>query len=159
MKSDDDLVLPPDGRQSATALAVARGARRMLAGLGYSTVTELVLASGRRADLVGVGPDGSVLIVEIKSSVEDFRVDVKWPDYRLFCDRLFFAIPETVPVEIMPADAGLILADAYGAMMLREAPEHRLAAAARKAVLLRFARAAADRLHRLADPEAGAGPL
>ena len=159
MKSDDHLVLPPDGRQSATALAVARGARRMLAGLGYSTVTELVLASGRRADLVAVGPDGTVLIVEIKSSIEDFRVDVKWPDYRIFCDRLFFAIPETVPVEIMPADAGLILADAYGAMMLREAPEHRLAAAARKALLLRFARAAADRLHRLADPEAGAGPL
>ncbi len=159
MSADEDLVLPPDGRQSATASAVARGARRMLSGLGYSTITELVLASGRRADLVAVGADGTILIVEIKSSIEDFRVDVKWPEYRAFCDRLFFAIPETVPVEIMPDDAGLILADAYGAMLLREAPEHRLAAAARKALLLRFARAAADRLHRLADPEAGAGPL
>lgn len=159
MTPDDDLVLPPDGRQSATALAVARGARRMLSGLGYSTITELVLASGRRADLAALGPDGTILIVEIKSSIEDYRVDAKWPDYRVYCDRLFFAVPETVPVEIMPEDAGLILADAYGAMLLREAPEHRLAAAARKAMLLRFARAAADRLHRLADPEAGAGPL
>ncbi len=157
MRRDDDLVLPPDGRQSPTALAVARGTRRLLAGLGFATLTELVLVSGRRADLAAVGPDGTIWIVEIKSSVEDFRVDTKWPDYRAFCDRLFFAIPETVPVEIMPEDAGLILADAYGAAILRDAPEHRLAAATRKALLVRFARTAADRLHRLADPEGALG--
>ncbi len=157
MSFEHDLVLPLDGRQSPTALAVARGTRRMLSGLGFSTVAELVLASGRRADLAALGPDGSIWIVEIKSSIEDFRVDAKWPDYRAHCDRLFFAIPETVPVDVMPENAGLILADAYGAALLREAPEHRLPAATRKAVLLRFARAAADRLHRLADPEAGGG--
>jgi hypothetical protein len=157
MTSDGDLILTADGRQSATALAVARGARRLLAGLGFSTVTELVLASGRRADLAALAPDGSIWIVEIKSSVEDFRVDAKWPEYRAHCDRLFFAVPDTVPVEIMPEDAGLILADAYGAALLRDAPEHRLPPATRKALLVRFARAAADRLHRLADPDAGGG--
>jgi len=150
---DSSLILPPDGRQSETALLVGRGTRRLLRGLGFSTVSELTLASNRRADLVALGPDGTIFIVEIKSSIEDFRVDQKWPDYRLHCDRLFFAIPETVPQEIMPEDAGLILADAYGAEILRDAPEHKLAAATRKSMLLNIARAAADRLHRLADPE------
>lgn len=151
--TDSSLILPPDGRQSDTALMIRRGTRRLLRGLGFSSVPELTLASSRRADLVALGPDGTILIIEIKSSVEDFRVDQKWPDYRLHCDRLYFAIPEHVPVEIMPDDAGLILADGYGAEILREAPEHRLAAATRKSMLLTIARAAADHLHRLADPE------
>jgi DNA repair protein MmcB-like len=80
-----------------------------------------------------------------RSSVADFRADTKWRDYRAHCDRLLFAIPETVPIEIMPQDAGLILADSNGAEILREAPEHRMAAATRRAVLLRFAHAAAHR--------------
>nr|WP_256515542.1 MmcB family DNA repair protein [Alsobacter ponti] len=149
--------MPPDGRQSPTALAVARGTRRLLGGLGFATVTELPLASGRRADIVALAPDGAVWIVEVKSSVEDFRADAKWPDYRLHCDRLFFAIPQHVPADIMPDEAGLILADAYGAEILRHPGEHRLPAATRKALLLRFAHACAQRLHALADPEAVAG--
>ena len=117
-------------------------------------VTELPLATGRRADVVGLGGGGEVWIVEIKSSVEDFRVDRKWPDYRIFCDRLYFATHVAVPVDIFPGDAGLILADAYGAALMREAPEHKLGGATRRAMLLRFAQAAAHRLHRLIDPEA-----
>jgi hypothetical protein len=90
-----------------------------------------------------------------KSSIEDFRVDRKWPDYRCSCDRLFFATHAGVPAGIFPGEAGLILADAYGAEFLREAPEHRLAAATRKAMLVRFAQAAAHRLLGLVDPAAG----
>jgi len=147
----------PDARQSDTARLVARGARRMLRRLNFATVTELPLLSGRRADIVALAMDATILIVEIKSSVEDFRADTKWRDYRAHCDQLFFAIPGTVPIEIMPQDAGLILADAYGAEILRQAPEHRIAPATRRAVLLRFAQAAAHRLHRLSDPEVVAG--
>jgi hypothetical protein len=151
---------PQDGRQSETALFVARGTRRLLRRLKFSSVTELPLLSGRRADIVALAEDGAIHIIEIKSSVADFRADMKWPDYRAHCDRLFFAIPETVPVEIMPQDAGLIIADAYGAEILREAPEHKLAPGARRAMLIRFAHAAAHRLHGLSDPEALAqGPL
>ncbi len=144
--------IPVDGRQSETALLVARGTRRMLRVAGFSTLTELPLASGRRADIVALGGDGTVHIIEIKSSVADFRADSKWPDYRFHCDRLYFAIPGDMPAEIVPEDAGLIVADAYGAMILREAPEHRMAGATRRALLLRFAQAAADRLHGLVDP-------
>ena len=149
------LSLLADGRQSPTALAVCTGTRRLLAGHGFTSLTEFTLASGRRADILALGPDGAIWIVEIKSSLADFRADGKWPDYRDFCDRFFFAIPETVPLEILPETAGLIVADSFGAAILREAPGHPLVGARRKAVTLRFARAAAGLLHTLADPEAG----
>jgi hypothetical protein len=143
---------PADGRQSPTALAIARGTARHLHALGYCVVSELPLPSGRRADLVALGGDGEILIVEIKSSIADFRADQKWMDYRLHCDRLFFATIADVPCEIFPADAGLIVADAFGASIMCEAPEHRLKAARRRTMMLRFAHAAALRLQALADP-------
>jgi hypothetical protein len=124
---------------------------------GFAIVTELPLATGRRADVVALGPSGELFIVEVKSSIEDFRVDRKWPDYRLSCDRLFFATHAGVPLEIFPEEAGLILADCYGAEIMREAPEHRLAGATRKAMLLRFGQAAALRLHGLIDPASAEG--
>jgi len=144
---------PIDGRQSATALAVARGTTRLLHSLGLCVVSELALASGRRADLVALAADGTIWIVEIKSSIADFRADQKWMDYRLHCDRLFFATTIEVPCDIFPKDTGLILADAFGAEIVCEAPEHRLHAATRKSMMLAFARAAALRLSALADPD------
>jgi hypothetical protein len=147
-----DCVLPRDRRQSPTALRVARGTQRLLSSLGLSCVSELPLSSGRRADLVALRGDGEFWIVEIKSSIEDLRVDQKWPDYRLHCDRLYFATAEHVPLEIFPEDAGLILADVYGAAIIREAPEHRLHAATRRSMMLSFARTAALRLQALSDP-------
>jgi hypothetical protein len=149
--------LPADGRQSPTARKIARGTNRLLHSFGFSVVSELPLASGRRADLVALGADGEIWIVEIKSSVADMRADSKWIDYRLHCDRLFFAAPLEVPCEIFPRDVGLIRADAYGASIVCEAPEHRLHAATRRSMVLAFARAAALRLAALADPEGAAG--
>jgi hypothetical protein len=147
------LVLPVDGRQSPTALKVARGTTRLLHALGFSVVSELPLASGRRADLVALSRDGEIWIVEIKSSIADFRADQKWMDYRMHCDRLFFATTLEVPCEIFPTDTGLIVADAFAAQIVCEAPEHRLHAATRRSMTLGFARAAAQRLSALADPD------
>jgi len=141
-----------DGRQSETALVIARGVRRLLRARGFSTVTELPLLDGRRADVVALNGEGALLIVEIKSSIADFRADRKWRDYAAHCDRLYFAVGPEMPAEIMPEETGLIVADSYGAAILREAPARTLAPATRRAVLLRFAQTAADRLHRLADP-------
>lgn len=143
---------PPDGRQSLTAAAVQRGLCRLLRDLGCAVLTEFTLASGRRADVTAIKPNGAVWIIEIKSSPADFHVDGKWPEYRDYCDQLFFAVPTTLDVVIMPEDAGLIVADQYGAEILRDAPLHPLAAARRKAVTLGFARVAAQRLHGLWDP-------
>src|ERR1700739_1707833 len=111
---DQPIAVPVDGRQSPTALAVARGAPRLLLAPGPACGLELPLASGRRADLVALRHDGEIWIVEIKSSIEDFRVDQKWPDYRLHCDRLYFATAAHVRSEIFTADAGLIFAVRYG---------------------------------------------
>lgn len=144
--------LPVDGRQSETALKVARGTARLLHSFGFSVVSELALASGRRADLVALGSSGEIWIVEIKSSVADFRADQKWMEYRLHCDRLFFATTVDVPCDIFPKDTGLIVADAFGGEIVCEAPEHRLQATTRRNVTLAFARAAALRLAALADP-------
>jgi hypothetical protein len=149
-------LLPPDGRQSPTALSVARGTARLLHQLGFSAVSELPLPSGRRADLVALNDAGEIWIIEIKSSIADFRADNKWMDYRAHCDRLFFATTLEVPCEIFPKDTGLIIADAFGASITCEAPQHKLHAATRKSMMLVFARCAALRLQSLADP---AGPF
>ena len=143
-----------DGRQSPRALQIQRGACRLLRALGFATVTELGLSSGHRADVAALGRKGEIWIVEIKSSVEDFRSDAKWPAYHDHCDRLYFAVLDDLPFDILPAEAGIIVADRFGASIIRDAPDQPLAAARRKAVQLRFARAAALRLHALMDPDA-----
>ncbi len=135
-----------DGRQSERALVIRRGVQRLLTQMGAVVLPELSLATGRRADLVALTAKGDVWIIEIKSSVEDFRVDRKWPDYRLHSDRFFFASHPDVPGEIFPQECGFILSDGYGAEILRDAPEHRLPPATRKALMLRFARVGAARL-------------
>ena len=147
---------PVDGRQSETALLIARGTRRYLRSLGFATLTEVPLRSGRRADLLALGGNGMIHIVEIKSSVADFRADNKWPDYRAHCDRLYFAVTQQMPLGILPEDAGLIVADAYGACLVRQAPDHRLSPATRRMVTLQFAQLAAHRLHAMGDPAAAA---
>ena len=135
-----------DGRQSARAMQIRRGMQRQLIEMRHVTLPELPLRSGRRADIVTLSVKGEIWIIEIKSSIEDFRVDRKWPDYRSFCDRLYFATNRETPPEIFPEDAGLFVADAYGAELLRDAPEHRLSPPARKAMTLNFSRIAAARL-------------
>jgi hypothetical protein len=135
-----------DGRQSEKAMLVRKGVQILLNEMRHAVLPELPLASGRRADLISISDKGEIWIVEIKSSIEDFRVDRKWPDYRLHCDRLFFATHRDVPLEIFPEDCGLFLSDGYGADMVREAPEHRLPPATRKSVTLSVCRAAAQRL-------------
>jgi hypothetical protein len=150
------LVPPPDRRQSETALAIARGTARLLRSLGFSCISELPLPSGRRADLVALNERSEIWIVEIKSSIEDLRADQKWQEYRAHCDRLFFAFTQDLPCEIFPGGTGLIVADAYGAHMVCDAPEHRLPAPTRKLMTVRFAVVSAQRMSRLIDPQGDA---
>jgi hypothetical protein len=132
--------------------ALARGVCRALAELGLATLTEFTLRTGRRVDVIGFDPGGVVTIVEVKSSLEDFRSDGKWPGYLDYCDHFYFAVPDGFPLEVLPEDCGLLAADAYSAVILRQAPKRPLNGARRRALLLRFAAAAAQRLHRLTDP-------
>jgi len=150
-----DPLISLDGRQSQMAAELQRGVCRTLRALGHSVLTELPLANGRRADVVGLTARGDVLIVEIKSCLIDYRTDGKWHEYRDYCDRLYFAVAADFPCEVIPAHAGLILADRYGAELVREPVEERLVAARRKAMMLTFARAAALRLQHHIDPGCG----
>ena len=146
--------LPPDGRQSETALMIARGVRRLLARARLLEPDRA--AADRRAPRRHRGGQSRWRGADRRGQVvaADFRADRKWRDYVACCDRLYFAISERTPADLMPVEAGLIVADPYGAEIVREAELQRMAPASRRALLLRFAQAAADRLHRLADPAA-----
>jgi hypothetical protein len=146
--------MPDDSSMTATAAALARGMTRHLAEAGYSTLTELILPNGRRVDVIGIDRAGTIAVVEIKTSVADFRGDAKWPEYREYCDRFYFAVPEGFPQELIQGPCGLFVADAYGAALIRESDEVTVNAARRRALLLRFAGIAADRLRSFTDPEA-----
>lgn len=136
-----------DGRQSERALAVRRGVQLLLSSMDIDSVPEFTLPNGRRADLVGLRRDGAIWIVEIKSSLADLRADDKWPDYRAYCDRLYFATLPDIPRDPFPKETGMIVSDALGGEILREAPDHALAAARRKAMLIQLSRHAFRRLH------------
>jgi hypothetical protein len=151
------LTLPVDGRQSARAMSIRRGVCRRLRAEGLALIPEVTLRSGRRADVVALSPAGEITIVEIKSSIEDFRADAKWRDYLFHADQFFFATAPDVPADIFPEEAGLIVADAYGAEILRAADSVKLPAATRKEMLVRIARAGAHRLHDLEDPDCTLG--
>jgi len=133
---------------------LARGVCRMLAEMGYATLCEFPLRSGRRADVAALDGRGRLAIVEIKRSVADFRSDRKWPEYLDYCDAFYFAVPAGFPVEILPGGTGLILADRFGAELMTQAPqvEPAMHASRRKEVTLRFALSAALRLQQVVDP-------
>ncbi len=139
-----DVTIVTVSRPETTA-TVTRGVARFLTALGYAPLTEVTLPNGRRADLMALGPRGEILIVEVKSGVEDFRVDVKWPEYLPYCDAFAFAVAPEFPREILPDEPGLIVADGFGGAILREAPVVPLVGARRKALTLAFGRLAALR--------------
>ncbi|HCR66884.1 MAG: hypothetical protein CMH90_08835 [Oceanicaulis sp.] len=139
----------PTARASNPAIDDARllmrGTARLLLDLGITAIAEFTLPCGRRADLAGLGPKGEMVIVEVKSGVQDFRTDEKWPDYFAWCDRFYFAVSDRFPAEMLPEQTGLIIADGFGGAVVRESPVAKLAPARRKALTLKFARNAAER--------------
>ena len=141
--------------EPVTAAGLARSICRALQQLGYASLVEFPLVTRRRADILAVGKSGELAIIEIKSSVADFRSDRKWASYREFADRLYFAVPNDFPTLLIPEECGLIVADAFGAAVLRHGALIPLAPARRRTLTLRFARHAATRLRRQLDPEAG----
>lgn len=147
-----DVTIVTVSRPETTA-TVTRGAARLLTALGYAPLAEVTLPNGRRADLMALGPKGEIFIVEVKSGVEDFRVDVKWPEYLPYCDAFAFAVSPEFPREILPEEPGLIVADGFGGAILREAPVAGLAGARRKALTLAFGRLAAMRAAGVAATE------
>lgn len=131
-----------------TTAAVTRGASRALLNMGYAPLLEVCLPNGRRADVMALGPRGEIAIVEVKSGIEDYRVDLKWPEYAPFCDAFYFAVAPEFPDGILPDTPGLIVADGFGGAVVRDAPTTPLAPARRKALTLAFGRLGAMRVLR-----------
>ena len=139
-----EAVILAFSRPETTGL-VTRGAARLMIDLGYAPLLEVGLPNGRRADIMALGPKGDIFIVEVKSGILDFKTDRKRGEYRPYCDAFAFAVAPEFPREILPEEPGLIVADAFGGAVLREAGPVPLAPARRKALTLAFARLAAVR--------------
>jgi hypothetical protein len=142
------------------AAEVARGVTRLFCRSDLFAICEVPLPNGRRADMMAIDGKGALTIVEIKVAKADLLGDSKWTDYLDYCDRFFWAVPPDLASicngeRFMPNEAGLIVADRYDAVLMREALHRPLAPARRKAELLRFARRAARRLSAQIDPSMG----
>ena len=132
---------------------ITRGVLRLLRHRGIMASVEVSLPSGRRADVFGIDPAGIITLVEIKTSLTDLQRDGKWPEYAPHCDLFYFAVPGDFPMQHLPAETGLIVADRYGGEIVREAVRTGMAAATRKSLTVHFARLCALRLARAFDPE------
>ncbi|MEM6901658.1 MAG: MmcB family DNA repair protein [Pseudomonadota bacterium] len=139
----------------SAAGAIVRGTRRMLLTAGWASLTEVTLPDGHRADIMAINDRGEIMIVEVKSSLADFRSDHKWHAYQDYCDRFYFAVDGQFPDDLIPEETGLIRANAYEAIILREAIPAKLAASRRKSLTHRFAAMAGRRLQIMDDPWAG----
>lgn len=142
------LTLPVPDRTAS----ITRAAMRLCLARGWSPVLEVPLPNGRRADILALRPDGGFGIIEVKSCARDFLSDFKWPEYRDFCDELHFAVDLDFPQDLLPEECGLWVSDGFEAATIREAFQHKLAPARRKALLHRFAAVAASRLASVTDP-------
>ncbi|MCI4662724.1 MAG: MmcB family DNA repair protein [Neomegalonema sp.] len=140
-----------DTRPEITQM-ITRGLRRHLASGQIFALTEFVPERGKRVDLIALTRSGEIWVIEVKSSLADFQADAKWPGYRNWCDRFYFGVAREFPVEVLPDDAGLFIADGFDGQCVREAPLEKLAPARRKALTLRIARQAMARLQYLEDP-------
>ena len=131
---------------------LARGVCRHLLEYDFVSVEEFSPERGKRVDVMALGPKGEIWVIECKSSRADYTSDGKWQGYLDWCDRYFWAVDVDFPTDLLPADTGLIIADAYNAEIIRMAPEEKLAANRRTALTRRFARQAAQRLQMMRDP-------
>ena len=150
---ESSLGIDPAPQLPLAAMRICRGVIRLLDGLGFASLQEFPLRARRRADVIALHASGEIVIVEVKSGRADFQADRKWPDYLEFCDRFFFAVEPDFPRAILPADCGLIVADAHGGEILRPAPQGKLNGNRRRTLTLEIAMAANRGLVRATMPE------
>jgi hypothetical protein len=134
------------------ALLIRRAAARLCVMLGWAPLHEVTLPNWRRADILALRPDGGFACIEVKSGLRDFQTDGKWHEYRDYSDALYFAVDADFPHELLPAETGLIVAAEGEAVLVRDAPVHKLPPPTRRVLTHRFATLAALRLAAAEDP-------
>ena len=132
---------------------IARGVMRHFSQIGLSSLSEFSPIRGLRVDIITLGMSDEIWIVECKSGQSDFKSDKKWQNYLDWCDRYFWAVDANFPINILPSDTGIIIADAYDASILRDSPLNKLSAARRKKITQSVARSACNRLLLRTDPK------
>jgi len=130
------------------AKGLVLGVQALFYDLGYCSITEMRLSSGRRVDVIGLDRRGRFAVAEIKTNLADLRSDQKWPEYLAFCDRFYFAVPVNFPIEIVPTETGLIVADQFGGEILRPSQHHIMTMGRRNRQIMQFARTAGMRLRK-----------
>lgn len=131
---------------------IARGVCRLFHNMRYSLMTEFPLSNNRRVDVIGLGKAGEFIVAEIKASERDFKTDQKWPEYLTHCDEFYFAVSGGFPLELIPEDVGIIVADAFHGAIVRQAPKRKMNGTRRRNQILKFGLKAAKRLHHTRDP-------
>ena len=111
---------------------------------GFACLPEFTLKTNRRPDITCLGKDGQIIMIEVKSSIADFKSDQKWPEYRDWADALYFAVAEDFPLDILPdqTECGIIITDGFDCHEVRKAPVEKLAGARRNHLIRRLARVA-----------------
>ena len=132
---------------------IARGVMRHFAQIGLSSLSEFSPAKGLRVDIITLGMSNEIWIVECKSGQSDFKSDKKWQNYLEWCDRYFWAVDANFPIDILPTQTGVIIADAYDASILREAPLNKLSPVRQKKIIKSMAASACNRLLTYTDPK------
>lgn len=144
----EQIKTPTRPALSPTAITVLSGVNRYFAEAGWACLNEFSLPNKRRADIMALGSNGELVIIEVKSCLGDFTSDSKWHEYQGFCDRFYFAVDENFPMTVIPEECGLIAADAFSSEIIRTATTEKLHASRRKSLTLLFALTAARRLNK-----------
>lgn len=81
--------------------------------------------SGRlRADFLALNIKRQIIIVEVKSCVEDFKTDKKWRKYLPYCNKLYFALTPDVWDKLkaeIPQGIGVMITSGYGITIVQNA--------------------------------------
>ena len=90
---------------------------------------ELGLCSGGRlrADVMALAMNGHVIVVEVKSSVADYRSDKKMLLYKEYCNKLYVALPISVYEKVkedihLDKDVGVFVMSDDGSVLKKVLP-------------------------------------
>ena len=113
---------------------------------GNGVLREFKLRIKRRVDLVTINDKGWITIIEIKSSVADFRNDKKWNEYIEWADQFYFGVAHNFPIEILPKEHGIITTDGFDIHEAQPSPVQKLNGSRRKTLFRKLAKASMRRI-------------
>ena len=115
---------------------------------GDGVLREFKLRNRRRVDLVITNDNGWIIIIEIKSSPEDFLSDKKWSEYIDWADQFYFGVAHNFPIGILPKEHGIITTDGFDVYQAQPSPVQKLNGSRRNNLIRKIAKASMRRIER-----------